>query len=409
MDPEEYSDRIAELATRRGTETIPVTTAIERITAENVVAETPMPAFATSAMDGFALDSAGLASAAAGNRVDVCGDVPAGHRPVPLQSGSAVRVMTGAQVPAGAEVVVPVECTDASPIGEVPPSIRVTDLPDRLRPGRNIKAVGEDTEVGDTVITAGARLTSAGIGTLVMLGRESVEVETPERIGLIVTGDELRSKPSAPASGNVGDSVSSADGPEPTPLIHNSNLPMLAAAVSAAGAVPIERSCGDDPAQLLAILGELSERVDLIITTGGISAGAYEVVRQGLEDGVSAFHHLALRPGGPQGHGRFDGVPLLHFPGTPAGAFLSFHLFAVSLLAARPLRQRWRKAVFGGPERSGIATGVTLIPGSFSAGGAVETTPRSRLRDYSGAELIIRIPRSTATVRPGDLVDVLEC
>lgn len=409
MDPEDYSDTIADLAPRRGTETIPVTTAIGRVTAGDVIAQTPMPAFATSAMDGFALDSAGLASVAAGIRVDVRGDIPAGHRPVPLRPGSAVRVMTGAQVPTGAEAVVPVECTDASPTGEVPSSIRVTELSDRLRPGWNIKAVGEDTEVGDTVIAAGARLSAAGIGTLVMLGHESVEVERPVRIGLIITGDELRSKPYAPASAALGEPASVVDDREPTPLIHNSNLPMLSAAVSAAGAVPIERSCGDDPAQLLDILGELSERVDLIITTGGISAGAYEVVRQGLEGGRSTFHHLALRPGGPQGHGRFDGVPLLHFPGTPAGAFLSFHLFAVSLLAARPLRERWRKAVFAGPELSGITKGVLLIPGGYTAGGGVVKTPRSRLRDYSGADVIIRIPRSTAEVCPGDIVDVLEC
>nr|WP_232488152.1 molybdopterin-binding protein [Brevibacterium antiquum] len=225
------------------------------------------------------------------------------------------------------------------------------------------------------------------------MGRETVSVLRPLTIGLIVTGDELRT--------GLTTSVQ--------PFIHNSNLPMLSSAITAAGAIPVDRSCGDDPDAFLQIIDELSGRVDLIITTGGISAGAFEVVRQALSGDHSSFLRLALRPGGPQGYGRCGDVPLLHFPGTPTGAFLSFHLFARSLLEARPLGSRWQKAVYAGPDIIGHNKAVSLLPGRFTTAGDVEALDRSRLRDFAGADVIIRAPRAPGTIRTGDIIAVLDC
>ncbi|WP_231440664.1 molybdopterin molybdotransferase MoeA [Brevibacterium zhoupengii] len=393
MEPEEYCRLILSFAPKSTEETIPTVSAHGRIAAEDVIADSPIPSFATSAMDGFALDESALTSARTGAEVDVHGDVPAGAIPVDITPGAAVRVMTGAQVPTTAEVVVPVEFTDANRTGRAPDRIRITSWPQGLRPGWNIRAVGEDTRRGDTVITAGEVINSASVGTLAMMGREAIRVRRPLTIGLIVTGDEL-----------VTDSATSTQ-----PFIHNSNLPMLSSAIAAAGAIPVERSCGDDPAAFRQIIDELRDSVDLIITTGGISAGAFEVVRQVLSDDHSTFLRLSMRPGGPQGHGHVADVPLLHFPGTPTGAFLSFHLFARSVIAARPLSSRWKKAVYAGAEITGHSKAVSLVPGRFTDGGEVAAFDRSRLRDFAGAEVIIRVPRAPGVIHPGDVITVLDC
>ncbi|MDN5806133.1 MAG: molybdopterin molybdotransferase MoeA [Brevibacterium sp.] len=393
MDPEDYCELIISAALSRTVETIPTVSAIGRIASNDVIAGVPIPAFVTSAMDGFALDEMALRRARAGAEVAMSGDVPAGALPVEITPGTAVRVMTGAQVPTTAEVVVPVEFTDAGRTGPAPERIRVSSLPDGLRAGWNIRSVGEDTLIGDTVMRAGETISAAGVGTLAMMGHETISVQRPLRIGLIVTGDELRA--------DLADSGQ--------PFIHNSNLPMLSSAVTKVGASPVERSCGDDPAAFRRILDELADSVDLIITTGGISAGAFEVVRQALGGDHSTFLRLALRPGGPQGYGRCADTPLLHFPGTPTGAFLSFHLFARSLIDARALGSRWKKAVYAGPEIIGHTKAVSLAPGRFNPAGDVEPTDRSRLRDFADADVIIRVPRAPGTMRTGDIIAVLDC
>ena len=393
MEPEEYCRLIISSAPPHTVETIPTASAIDRTAAADVIADAPIPAFATSAMDGFAFDESALDSSRAGAEVALSGDIPAGAVPVDIAPGTAVRVMTGAQVPSSAVAVVPVELTDAEATGPAPEHIRVPSWPTRLHAGWNIRRVGEDTQVGDAVIRCGETISSAGVGTLAMMGRETVSVLRPLTIGLIVTGDELRT--------GLTTSVQ--------PFIHNSNLPMLSSAITAAGAIPVERSCGDDPDAFLQIIDELSGRVDLIITTGGISAGAFEVVRQALSGDHSSFLRLALRPGGPQGYGRCGDVPLLHFPGTPTGAFLSFHLFARSLLEARLLGSRWKKAVYAGPDIIGHNKAVSLLPGRFTTAGDVEALDRSRLRDFAAADVIIRAPRAPGTIRTGDIIAVLDC
>ncbi|SDT19361.1 molybdopterin molybdotransferase [Brevibacterium sandarakinum] len=393
MNPEDYCELIISSAPTGSAESIPTAAAISRTAAEDVTADAPIPAFATSAMDGFALDALALSSVRTGAKVRVSGDIPAGATPVEIAPGTAVRVMTGAQVPATAEVVVPVESTDAKRTGPAPQRIRVSSLPGGLRSAWNIRAVGEDTLIGDTVIRSGETIGAAGVGTLAMMGCRTVCVHRPLTVGLIVTGDEL---------------VTDSADPD-QPFIHNSNLPMLSSAITEAGARAVERSCGDDPAAFVRILAELDDSVDLIITTGGISAGAFEVVRQALGGDHSTFQRLAIRPGGPQGYGHYQETPLLHLPGTPTGAFVSFHLFARSLLESRPLGSRWRKAVYTGPEIIGHTKAVSLMPGRFNTAGEVEAADQSRLRDFSGVDVIIRVPRGPGAIRTGEVIAVLDC
>lgn len=413
MEPEDYARRLTDLIPPRRGERINVAEARGRICATDVSAPVSLPAFATSAMDGYALDAEALETARAGARIPVTGDIPAGQDLVDIAPGTAVRVMTGAAVPSSAEVVVPVEFTDAARTGVIPNDIEISGLPESLNAGWNIRDIGEDTVVGDIVVHAGDQLSPAAIGTLAMLGITVVEVIAPLKVGLVVTGDELHTAA------------------EDAPFINNSNLPMVAAAIEDAGGVVHARVSSDDPAAFLAILDDLSPHVDLILTTGGISAGAYEVVRSALEKEHSTFIRIAMRPGGPQGFGRYRGVPMVHFPGTPAGAALAFRLFVRPFFGAlgphgsdsrgtgsfvqveKPSNEiRWRQAIFrgsvGGNELRGHRKGVSMVPGVWSADGDVITLERARLRDFARAELIVRIPRAPAVVTPGDLIRVLE-
>lgn len=394
MDPEDYSDLLADLAPPLGTEIVSAHEAIGRTTAGDVAAAHAVPAFPTSAMDGFALDRGAWTAVREGVGVPVIGDVPAGHDSVPLRRCSAVRVMTGSPVPTGAEAVVPVEFTDARPTGPAPESIRITSLPPTAGRGWNIRSVGEDIATGALVVPSGSRLTAAGVGTLAMLGLDEVEVLRRPRVGVIVTGDELRTIGSAtPAAG---------------PTIRNSNLPMLSSAISALGCQPVEATCGDDTSEFLTLLRGMEDTVDLVLTTGGISAGAFEVVRQTLEGRQSRFVRLGMRPGAPQGFGRFGSLPLLHFPGTPQGAFLSFHLFAQSLLTGPSLRERWTKRVYQGPELAEHPRAVTFGPGTFTGGGEVRDLGRTRLTNFAIADVIVRIPRGTGTIAAGSIIECLD-
>lgn len=405
MDPEDYSELIAELAPNLHTETTSVRGAVGRTTAMDIRAPRSVPDFAASAMDGFALDGAALSSARDGNAIRIVGDTPAGHSAVTLQTGCAVRVMTGAPVPSGAEAVVPVELTDAQQTGPAPEAVRIDNLPAAVPPEWNIRATGEDMNRGDIILTAGERITSAGVGVLAMLGITEIDVVRRPRIGLVVTGDEIQ------GTDQTGESRTEAA----AAAIFNSNLPMLAAAVRGFGAEPIEATCSDDGDELRGVLTTMSTEADLVVTTGGISAGAFEVVRQVLEPDHSTFRRLAMRPGSPQGFGRFGTLPLIHLPGTPQGAFVAFHLFVGSLLTGKSLRQRWRKGILADTDLRPHENAVTFRPGTFTESGEILPADQARLPNFATADVIIRIPAGTdnphgsADLCAGTTVDYLEC
>lgn len=400
MDPEDYSAELLSLIADAPTEVVPRCEAHGRTLADAVTAPHSLPTFPTSAMDGYALDRAAFASARAGEPISVTGDIPAGHPAGMLSPGTAVRIMTGSRVPTTADVVIPVELTDASRTGVRPDSIRISGIPADKRSGWNIRAVGEDTHAGDIVIPAGRRLNAAAVGVLAMLGIESARVLVPRRIGIVVTGDEVVASLADPS----GDPVTTIDS---APFVLNSNLPMLAAAVRSTGSEPVCRTSTDDPDELMSVLGDLAPTVDLIITTGGISAGAFEVVRQTLEGTHSTFLRVGIRPGGPQGWGRFGDTPLLHFPGTPAGAALAFELFARSMLRRRPLSLRWRTAIHRGVPLRCHPRAISMVPGRWTDAGEVEALSRSRLRDFAGADVIIRVPRGVGSIDAGELIRIL--
>jgi len=306
-----------------GAETLPIAAAdlTGRVIAADVSARLPIPAFTNSQMDGYAARSAELAGASPEHPVQLpLGfTAAAGDRQTELLPGTVSPVMTGAVIPAGADTVIPVEATAEGAFGQLvragegePAGTATFTTPSE--PGRFIRPEGQDLQAGALVAEAGARLTATLIGALAASGVTEVPVRRKLRVLVCTTGDEL-----------MGGTAESG-------RIPDSNSPMLAAVLRGYGAQVDTLRLPDDAPALSLALEEQARNVDAILTVGGISAGAYEVVRQALAPRGGSFHHVALQPGGPQGFARLDGTPVLCFPGNPVSALLSLELFLAPAL-----------------------------------------------------------------------------
>jgi molybdopterin molybdotransferase len=306
-------------------ETRPLAEVMGLVLARDVTSPIALPPFDNSAMDGFAVRAADTADAetrAGGPEpvtLPVPEDIPAGRTDVvPLDPGTAHRIMTGAPVPPGADSVVQVEHTGGYGATGGSGTVRI-DRPARL--GANIRRAGEDVAAGDTVLSAGTVLGPAQIGLAAAVGLAGLPVHRPPRVLVLSTGSELV----APG----------------TPLrhgqIYESNGVMLAAAVTEAGGVAERLSfVPDDVGQFLGVLQArfADGAPDLLLTSGGVSAGAYEVVKEALAGRGVEFVRVAMQPGGPQGAGRLsglggseDGVPVVTLPGNPVSSQVSFEVF----------------------------------------------------------------------------------
>lgn len=289
--------------------------------ASDVTAPLSLPVFDNSGMDGYAVRAADVASATADSpvKLPVAEDIPAGRTdPLTLAPGTAHRIMTGAPVSAGADAIVPVEATDAGKPGDTV-EIRVAS-----KPGQHIRKAGEDVAAGATVLRAGQVVTPAVLGLAAALGLGTLTVTPRQRVLVVSTGSELVSAGTALAPGQI----------------YESNAIMLAAAVRESGAeVVAMETTGDDVRQFSAAIEAHAGQADLIITSGGVSAGAYEVVKDAFGgapkngDGVE-FVKVAMQPGMPQGAGSVGGIPIITLPGNPVSALVSFEVFIRPALRA---------------------------------------------------------------------------
>ncbi|MFE6869971.1 gephyrin-like molybdotransferase Glp [Kitasatospora sp. NPDC057692] len=301
--------------------------------AEDVLAEGDLPPFDNSSMDGYALRTADTVGAGAAypSVLAVVGDIAAGAEDLPkVGPGQAARIMTGAPVPPGAQAVAPVEWTDGGTGTGRPADAMTAPVEGEevrvLRPvaeGAHIRRRGSDVAAGTRVLTAGTRLGPAQLGLLAAIGRATATVRPRPRVVVLSTGSELVQPGEPVGPGRITDS----------------NSFTLTAAALDAGAIAYRvGGVPDDAARLRAVLEDQLGRADLIVTSGGVSVGAYDVVKEVFaEYGGVDFRRLRMQPGKPQGFGRIGpgaGVPLMALPGNPVSAYISFELFVRPVIRA---------------------------------------------------------------------------
>ena len=283
------------------------------VLAESVSASWPLPSFDNSSMDGYAVRVDDLAGATETSavRLPVRGDIAAGQEAAErLEPGTAVRIMTGAPIPEGTEAVVPVEWTDGST-----DVVAITRTPD---PGAHIRLRGEDVAAGEVVLEPGTAINARVIAMLAAVGLADIPVHRRPRVTVISTGDELVDPGRELGPGQIVDS----------------NSYMLTAAVREAGADGVRVGpVRDDEDELERVLREEAERSDLILTSGGVSMGAYDTVKAVLTRlGGVDFVKVAMQPGMPQGSGLVGSTPIVNLPGNPVSSYVSFEVFVRPLI-----------------------------------------------------------------------------
>jgi molybdopterin molybdotransferase len=299
------------------TETLPLADALHRVLAQDVQAADDLPLFDNSSMDGFALRAMDVtgASSASPHSLRVVADIPAGSSPsVVIATGEAARIMTGAQMPEGADAVVPVEYTDFDSRDAGTHAPKVVGIQKAASPGENVRQRGMDLRAGDTVLRAGRQLKPQDLGLLAMLGISSVAVYHKPRIALLSSGDELVDP----------------DAPLEKGKIRDSNSYTLAAMIESAGAQALRLGVARDNYESVHHLFERAVylRVDLILSSAGVSVGAFDFVKQVIEDsGRMDFWRVNMRPGKPVAFGEYKGIPVIGLPGNPVSAFVGFEVF----------------------------------------------------------------------------------
>lgn len=400
---EEHQRVVAGLIERRPPVRLPIAETLGLTLADDIVAPLSLPGFDNSAMDGYAVVAEDVASASEDRPVSlpVAEDIPAGRTdPLVLQPGSAHRIMTGAPLPRGATAVVPVEATNGA--------TDTVEIRAAARAGQHVRTAGEDVTAGTTVLRAGVVLTPAALGLAAALGLGELSVIPRQRVLVMSTGTELV----APG----------------TPLqpgqIYESNAVMLAAAVREAGSeVVASPMCGDDVDVFRDTLNRYAGQADLIVTTGGVSAGAYEVVKDTLGSGAAPaatsgsgeveFVKVAMQPGMPQGAGRVGGTPIVTLPGNPVSALVSFEVFL-----RVPLRAAMGAVSPERPRRRAVLTENLTSPrgkrqfrrGVFDPATDEVTSygpPASHhLRWLASANCLLEIPEDTHELAAGSRVDL---
>lgn len=375
-----------------------------RVLADGVTAAVDVPGFDNSAMDGYAVRDAEVAAVIAGRpvRLAVIADLPAGSgENPPLPPGTAARIMTGAPVPDDADRVVPVEDTDGGT-----ESVQVTSVAIERT---HIRRAGSDVRVGEPVLRAGRVLTSRDIAAAAAVGRRTLRVQPAPRVAVLSTGSEL-TPPGEPLTRG---------------RIHDSNSFLLAAAVSEAGCVPVRLdTVPDDEQALRAVFERYAGEVDAFITSGGVSVGAYDVVKAVLAPlHTMRFGPVRMQPGKPQGFGRWsDGTPVFALPGNPVSVFVSFEVFVrPALRRMQGLTELHRPAVpavavqgWHSPAGRRQFIPVAVVPHEAQASAAeLRIRPAARagsashlVASLAGADGLAVVAEDVTEVRAGDRLPV---
>ncbi|WP_406372546.1 molybdopterin molybdotransferase MoeA [Streptomyces sp. NBC_00647] len=390
---------------------------------EDVTVPVSLPPFDNSSMDGYAVRVADVAGASEEYPavLTVVGDVAAGQAEQPyVGPGQAARIMTGAPLPPGAEAVVPVEWTDGG-LGEGPVSgMRAHSASPEgsfgqvhvHRPAEaraHVRATGSDVKAGDRALEAGTVLGPPQIGLLAAIGRGTVRVRPRPRVVVLSTGSELVQPDEQLGTGQIYDSNSFA----------------LCAAARDAGAIAYRvGAVADDAETLRSTIEDQLVRADLLVTTGGVSVGAYDVVKEALssvadEDEAGSgidFRKLAMQPGKPQGFGSIgpDHTPLLALPGNPVSSYVSFELFVRpairTLMGLKDVHRPTTRATLSTDKALTSPEGRRQFLRGTYADGAV--TPVGGAGSHlvaalAHADALIVVPEDDTSVEPGAEVEVV--
>ena len=384
------------------TRSLPLAEALGLVVARDVRAKVDLPGFDNSSMDGYAVTSSSLEGAhSAPVRLQIIGEVAAGDDPTfTVGRGEAARIMTGARMPDGADAVIAVEDTDGAAEGEV-------ECRAEAPRGRYVRRRGEDVATGSVVVPAGDVVGSRVIAVLAACGHGEVEVHARPHVVVLSTGAELVAPGDALGPGQI----------------HDSNSSMLWAECVAVGAsAEIRATVSDTDDELLTALDEVLGEADVIITSGGVSMGAYDVVKSALRSEGVDFVKVAMQPGKPQGFGFLTGpggrrVPLFALPGNPVSSFVSFEVFVRPalrrLMRLAPEKRRLRRATltegvhsFDGRRQFGRAV-VSRSPEGPLVAAPVAGQGSHFVGDLARANGLFVVPDDVTELVAGDVVDVI--
>jgi molybdopterin molybdotransferase len=389
--------RLLDLVGVLAPETVTLEAALGRILAEPITSRSDLPGFDNSAMDGYALRAADVAGAAPGApvRLPVVGESRAGAIPGAYVAGTAMRIMTGAPMPDGADTVVRQEDTSrdgAAVLIEVATAL-----------GTSVRPRGADMRAGDTVMLPGHQLTSIDIGVAAALGHDRLRVGTRPRVAVLATGDEL---------------VPAGTPPGPAQLV-DSNSPMLTAAVREAGGTPTFLGIARDSKDSVRAMLEKASSSDLVVTSAGVSVGDHDWVREVLlELGTISTWRVAMRPGKPVLIGTLRDAVFIGLPGNPVSSSVTFELFARPVIrrmqgAGEPHRRRMLVRI--GEEMSkpaGLETYTRAVlrvaahddlPDAHSSG----DQGSSMLRSLTRADCLLVLPADLEVVEAGTVVEAI--
>jgi molybdopterin molybdotransferase len=396
-------DLLRPLRSPERTERLPLREALGRGLVHDILAPISLPPFPNSQMDGYAIRSVDVPDG--GRELRVMPPVPAGASPDGLRPGMAAPIMTGAMLPDGADAVVPIE--RAVPDSFLPPAAQAAGqatehatgqamvrLPPAA-PGTYVRATGSDVLAGETALTAGTFLGPAQLGLLAALGIADVAVYKAVTVLLVTTGDEV-----------VEPGQELPDG-----KIYDSNGTLLEAAMTQAGLLVRRAGIATDNPDALRALLRAEGGADLIVTTGGVSKGAYEVVRQAMEDQPVEFLHVAMQPGGPQGIGSFEGRPFLGFPGNPVSCLVSFEMFLRPVLAGLlgtpaprlPVRARLAQPLTSPEHKHQVRRGTLQPDGTVELQGGESS---HLMHALAGSNVLVHVPEGVAALAAGAEVEV---
>jgi molybdopterin molybdotransferase len=377
---------------------IPLAEALGLVLAEDVVAQEDMPPFANSAMDGFALRSQdSQPQAGQPPRLRVTGSVAAGYlADHAVQEGTAQRIMTGAPVPPGADAVIQIELTRYDG-----PASTWVEVLQPVAPGNNVRPAGEDMRRGQTVLRRGTEIGPWEIGVLATLGLAMVPVIRRPKVAILGTGDE----------------VIDIDQPLAPGKIRNSNSYLLEAAVQRVGAQPVRLGVARDTVESLREKFSLARESDLLITSGGVSVGDFDLVKDIMaEQGKINFWRIDMRPGKPVAFGHLGSLPLLGLPGNPVSAAVTFELFGRPVLRkmlghTRLQRPQVEAIVEDGVRERATRRHYVRAQVEWHDGHFVARTTGNQgsniMTSLLNANALLIIPAGGAEVKPGERVQAL--